>query len=89
MPKKKKLHYVDAVEKLENSTSVHVPKKLMLFVGNLPEDITKEQLMEHFKRTGKYLWPKKKVVFLQIINFFAANPKLFFLTFFKVYFEKA
>lgn len=51
--KKKKLQYVDAVEKLENSTSIHVPKKLMLFVGNLPEDITKEQIMEHFKRTGK------------------------------------
>jgi RNA recognition motif-containing protein len=23
-----------------------------LFVGNLPEDITKEQLMAHFKRAG-------------------------------------
>ena len=51
--KKKKFYYVDAVEKLENSTSVHVPKKLLLFVGNLPEDVTKEQILEHFKRTGK------------------------------------
>jgi RNA recognition motif-containing protein len=50
--KKSKQLYVDAVEKLENSSSIHVPKKLVLFVGNLPEDITKEQLMAHFKRAG-------------------------------------
>lgn len=50
--KRTKYQYVDAVEKLENSTSIHVPKKLVLFVGNLPEDITKEKIMEHFKRTG-------------------------------------
>ncbi|WAR06083.1 YGR4-like protein [Mya arenaria] len=50
--KKQKLQYVDAVERLESSTSVHVPKKLVLVVGNLPEDVTKEQIMEHFKRTG-------------------------------------
>lgn len=50
--KKSKVVYVDAVEKLESSSSIHVPKKLMLFVGNLPEDITKEQVMTHFKRTG-------------------------------------
>lgn len=50
--KKTKYQYVDAVEKLENSTSIHVPKKLVLFVGNLPDDITKEKIMEHFKRTG-------------------------------------
>ncbi|KAL4229271.1 hypothetical protein ACF0H5_012311 [Mactra antiquata] len=51
-PKKGKIQYVDAVEKLECSSSVHVPKKLDLFVGNLPEDITKEQVMNHFRRTG-------------------------------------
>ncbi|KAH3700765.1 uncharacterized protein LOC127860486 [Dreissena polymorpha] len=50
--KKPKYQYVDAVEKLENSTSAFVPKKLVLVVGNLPEEVTKEQLMEHFKRTG-------------------------------------
>lgn len=50
--KKPKYQYVDAVEKLENNTSAFVPKKLVLVVGNLPEDVTKEQLMEHFKRTG-------------------------------------
>jgi len=50
--KKSRMQYVDAVERLETSTSVHVPKKLVLAVGNLPEDITKEQIIEHFKRTG-------------------------------------
>lgn len=52
-PKNKStFRFVDAVEKLENSTSIHVPKKLVLFVGNLHEKVTREQIEEHFKRAG-------------------------------------
>ena len=73
--KKAKHTYVDAVEKLENSSSIHVPKKLVLFVGNLPDDITKEQLMAHFKRAGIvfiYIYLQNNIyyIFLRNLNFY-------------------
>ena len=38
----------------EMEPSVHSPKKYVLFVGNLPYSVTKEQVEEHFKKTGIY-----------------------------------
>lgn len=36
----------------EMTPSVHSPKKYVLFVSNLPYSVTKEQVEEHFKKTG-------------------------------------
>ena len=36
----------------EMEPSTHSPKKYVLFVGNLPYSVTKEQVEEHFKKTG-------------------------------------
>lgn len=33
----------------------HMSKRYVLFIGNLPYDITKEQLEEHFRKTSEYL----------------------------------
>lgn len=41
---------------VDNSgASSHIPKSYVLFIGNLPYDVTQEQLMEHFRKTGKKL----------------------------------
>lgn len=32
----------------------HMSKRYVLFIGNLPYDITKEQLEEHFRKTSEY-----------------------------------
>ena len=37
----------------EMKPSVHSPKKYVLFVGNLPYSVTKEQIEDHFRKTGK------------------------------------
>ena len=37
----------------EMSPSVHSPKKYVLFVGNLPYSVTKEQIEDHFRKTGE------------------------------------
>ena len=37
----------------EMTPSVHSPKKYVLFVGNLPYSVTKEQVEDHFRKTGK------------------------------------
>ena len=37
-----------------DSPSKHLPKNYVLFVGNLPYDVTKEKLEEHFRKTGLY-----------------------------------
>lgn len=36
----------------EMEPSMHSPKKYVLFVGNLPYTVTREQVEEHFKKTG-------------------------------------
>lgn len=36
----------------EMTPSVHSPKKYVLFVGNLPYSVTKEQVEDHFRKTG-------------------------------------
>lgn len=36
------------------------PKTYVLFVGNLPFDITKEQLLDHFRKTGKRQQKQKR-----------------------------
>ncbi|XP_069121465.1 uncharacterized protein [Argopecten irradians] len=36
----------------EQTSSKHMPKAYVLFVGNLPYNISKEQLEEHFRKTG-------------------------------------
>ena len=36
----------------EMEPSQHSPKKYVLFVGNLPYTVTREQVEEHFKKTG-------------------------------------
>lgn len=40
------------VSNVNASPSKLVPQKYILFVGNLPSDVTKEQLEEHFRKTG-------------------------------------
>ena len=51
-PNKTKNVYVDPVEKLVNSTSIHIPKRFVVVVRNLPPDITRDQVDEHFRKTG-------------------------------------
>lgn len=37
---------------VQTGATNHIPKSYVLFIGNLPLNITKEQLMEHFRKTG-------------------------------------
>lgn len=38
----------------EMPPSVHASRSYVLFIGNLPFNITKEELEEHFRKTGLY-----------------------------------
>ena len=46
----------ETVNDTADSPSKHLPKNYVLFVGNLPYDVTKEKLEEHFRKTGLYIY---------------------------------
>ncbi|XP_041371847.1 uncharacterized RNA-binding protein C365.04c-like [Gigantopelta aegis] len=43
---------VSAVDSIKTSPSAHIPKTYVLFIGNLPYDVTRDQLEGHFRKTG-------------------------------------
>lgn len=44
------------VDVSKHSSSKDSKNKYVLFIGNLPYDINREQLEEHFRKTGKFSW---------------------------------
>ncbi|KAK3106168.1 hypothetical protein FSP39_014159 [Pinctada imbricata] len=62
-PSEKKVSIESTSVSEPDSPSKHMPKNYVLFIGNLPYNVTQEQLEDHFRKTGgvkKIRIPKKK-----------------------------
>ena len=54
------LELINGEMNVPKETTSKDSKKYVLFIGNLPYDITREQLEEHFRKTGEFKEPKSK-----------------------------